>query len=77
VFADEIGSWMIPDDEKQDIVAYLASLAAVVSPASFTATALPLLEFVKLCGVRALFRHFVTLPVTKIVKFLKIDGHPE
>ena len=30
VFADEVGTWMIPDDEKQYIVAYLASLAAVV-----------------------------------------------
>jgi hypothetical protein len=38
----------------------------------------PLPEFVKLCGARAPFRHFVTLPVTNIVKFLgKIDGHPE
>jgi hypothetical protein len=39
---------------------------------------LSLFEFVKLCGARALFRHFTTLPVIKIVKFLgKIDGHPE
>jgi hypothetical protein len=35
-------------------------------------------EFVKLCGARALFRHFATLPVIKIVKFLeKSDVHPE
>jgi hypothetical protein len=35
-------------------------------------------EFVKLCGARALFRHFFTLSVTKIVKFLgKIDSHSE
>jgi hypothetical protein len=34
----------------------------------------PFIEFVKLCGARVLFRHFATLPVTKIVKFLgKID----
>jgi hypothetical protein len=34
-----------------------------------------LVEGAKLCGGRALFGHFVTLSVTKIVKFLgKIDG---
>jgi hypothetical protein len=33
-------------------------------------------EFAKLCGARALFGHFVTLSVTKIIKFLgKIDDH--
>ena len=33
-------------------------------------------EFAKLFGARALFWHFVTLSVTKIVKFLgKIDSH--
>ncbi len=33
-------------------------------------------ECAKLCGGRALFGHFVTLSVTKIVKFLgKIDDH--
>ena len=44
MLADEVGIWMIPADEKQYIVAYIASLAAVVSPESFTATALPLLQ---------------------------------
>ena len=40
--------------------------------------ALILVEFVKLCGARALFRHFATLPVIEIVTFLeKSDGHPE
>ena len=37
-----------------------------------------LLEFAKLYGARALFGYFITLLVTKIVKFLgKIDDHPE
>jgi hypothetical protein len=44
VFADEVGSWMIPGDEKQCIAAYLSSLAAVASPESFTATVLPLIK---------------------------------
>jgi len=44
VFADEVGSWMIPNDEKQSIAANLASLAEVAAPESFTATALPLLK---------------------------------
>src|SRR4029453_16677553 len=35
-------------------------------------------EFAKLCGARALFGYFVTLSVTKNVKFPgKIDDHPE
>ena len=38
----------------------------------------PIAELVKLCATRALFRHFVTPSVTKIVKFLgKIDGYQE
>ncbi len=44
VFAEEVGSWMIPGDEKEYRAAYLASLAAVASPASFTATVLPLMK---------------------------------
>jgi len=44
VFAEEVGSWMIPGDEKQWIAAYLSSLAAVASPESFTATVLPLMK---------------------------------
>ncbi len=44
VFADELGSWMIPADEKQIIAAYLTSLVAVASPEEFTAAALPLVR---------------------------------
>ena len=44
VFADELGSWMIPGEEKKFIAAYLSSLAVVASPESFTTTALPLLK---------------------------------
>lgn len=44
VFADEIGSWMIPGDEKQAIAAYMASLAAVTAPDEFTKAALPLIQ---------------------------------
>ncbi len=44
VFADEIGSWMIPGDEKQYVAAYLASLAAVATPEAFTTVAVPLIE---------------------------------
>ena len=35
---------MIPGDEKKYIAAYLASLAAIASPESFTATVLPLMK---------------------------------
>lgn len=44
VFADELGSWMIPGDEKKCIAAYLSSLACVASPESFTLAALPLIK---------------------------------
>jgi hypothetical protein len=44
VFGDEIGSWMIPGDEKQYLAAYLTSLAAVSSPEEFTKDAIPLLQ---------------------------------
>jgi hypothetical protein len=44
VFADEVGSWMIPGEEKKFMAAYLSSLAVVASPESFTTTALPLLK---------------------------------
>ena len=44
VFADEIGSWMIPGDEKQYIAAYMTSLAATTSPEEFAAAALPLIR---------------------------------
>jgi len=44
VFGDEIGSWMIPGDEKQYVVAYMTSLAATATPEEFTAAALPLIR---------------------------------
>jgi hypothetical protein len=44
VFGDEIGSWMIPGDEKQYIAAYMRSLAAVATPEEFTEAALPLVR---------------------------------
>ena len=44
VFADELGSWMIPGDEKKYIAAYLSSLAIVATPEAFTATVLPLIR---------------------------------
>jgi hypothetical protein len=44
VFGDEIGSWMVPGDEKEFIAAYMASLAATASPEEFTAAALPLIR---------------------------------
>ena len=44
VFADEIGSWMIPGDEKQFISAYLRSLAATATPEAFAVVALPLIR---------------------------------
>jgi hypothetical protein len=50
MFADEVGSWRILDEEKQGIAASLSSLAAVASPESFTATALPLLKRDILCA---------------------------
>jgi hypothetical protein len=44
VFGDEIGSWMIPGDEKQFLTAYLTSLAAVSSPEEFAKVTIPLLQ---------------------------------
>jgi hypothetical protein len=44
VFGDEIGSWMIPGNEKQYIVAYMTSLAATATPEEFTAAATPLIR---------------------------------
>ncbi len=44
VFADELGSWMIPGDQKVYIAAYLTSLAVVASPEEFAAVSLPLVR---------------------------------
>ncbi|MGH9841837.1 MAG: hypothetical protein ACREEM_24035 [Blastocatellia bacterium] len=44
VFADEYGTWMIHDDEKKRVKAYLTSLAAVSSAESFAAAAAPLIK---------------------------------
>jgi hypothetical protein len=44
VFAEEIGSWMIPGDEKRYVAAYLRSLAATATPEAFAAVALPLIR---------------------------------
>jgi hypothetical protein len=44
VFAEEVGSWMIPGNEKQFIAAYMISLAATATPEEFTAAALPLIR---------------------------------
>lgn len=44
VFGDEIGSWMIPGDEKQYLAAYFKSLAAVSTPGEFTEAAIPLIQ---------------------------------
>jgi hypothetical protein len=44
VFGDEIGSWMIPGQEKEFIAAYMTSLAAAATPEEFTAAALPLIR---------------------------------
>jgi hypothetical protein len=44
VFADEIGSWMIPGDRKEYIAAYMTSLAATMGPEEFTEAALPLIR---------------------------------
>lgn len=53
VFADEMGSWMIPIDDKVWIAAYMTSLAAVASPQEFSAKALPVVRrdsFNSRCG---------------------------
>jgi hypothetical protein len=44
VFADEMGSWMIPIDEKDWIPAYMTSLAATANPGEFAAKALPVIR---------------------------------
>ena len=44
VFGDEIGSWMIPGDEKQYVSAYMTSSAATATPDGFTVAALPLIQ---------------------------------
>ncbi len=44
VFADELGSWMIPGDEKKFVKAYLKSLSLSSSAEGFTKATLPLLR---------------------------------
>jgi hypothetical protein len=44
VFAEEVGSWMIPVDEKKVVAAYLKSVAAIASPEQYVATAVPLVQ---------------------------------
>ena len=44
VFAHELGSWMIPVEERKTIAAYLKSLAAIASPEDFVAVAVPLIK---------------------------------
>lgn len=44
VFADEVGSWMIPADESKFILAYLTSVAYVADAPGFTAIVLSLVE---------------------------------
>jgi hypothetical protein len=44
VFAEELGSWMIPGDEKKFIAAYLKSLAKVATPEEFAQIAIPLIR---------------------------------
>jgi len=42
VFAEEVGMWLLPGDEKVYITAYLTSLATTTTPELFTEAALPL-----------------------------------
>ncbi|MCP4544658.1 MAG: hypothetical protein GY832_46755 [Chloroflexi bacterium] len=44
VFGDEIGSWMIPGDEKDYIATYMTSLAATATTEEFTTAALVLIR---------------------------------
>jgi len=44
VFADELGSWMIPVEEKKAIAAYLKSLAVIASPEQYATVAAPLIK---------------------------------
>jgi hypothetical protein len=44
VFGDEIGSWMIPGDEKKYLAAYFTSLAAVSDPEEYVEATIPLIR---------------------------------
>ena len=44
VFAEEVGSWMIPGDEKLYLRAYISSLAATTTPEDFAEAMVPLLR---------------------------------
>lgn len=44
VFADELGSWMIPCDQKTCIADYLVSAAANATPEQFAVAAIPLID---------------------------------
>jgi hypothetical protein len=44
VFAEEVGSWMVPVNEKKVIAAYLTSLAAIAAPEQYAARAVPLIK---------------------------------
>ncbi len=44
VFAEELGGWMIPIDEKPCLHAYIGSLSAISTPDAFTAATIPLLR---------------------------------
>ncbi len=44
VFADELGGWMIPVDEKPCLHAYITSLSAISTPEDFTIAVIPLLR---------------------------------
>lgn len=44
VFAEELGSWMIPGNSQQFIANYLTSLAAISTPEAFTEQVIPLLQ---------------------------------
>jgi len=43
-FAEEVGSWMIPTDEKAWLDNYLTSLAATRAPEQFTIAVIPIIE---------------------------------
>ena len=44
VFAEEVGSWMIPGDEKVYLGAYIGALADTATPEAFTEAVIPLLR---------------------------------
>ncbi len=44
VFADELGSWMIPGDDREFTRAYITSLAATATAEEFTSAVIPLLK---------------------------------